>query len=118
MKNGTASQRFDHTVRSPNGEVMIPNLRAIEAIRLNCAECMGWHLAEIDRCVDKLCPLWPWRGRTTLYKGRREFDDSEKELRRESGQTLAAQRHDQSSAIKGSDSNPELMLLQRDEHSF
>ena len=117
MKNGTASQRFDHTVRSPNGEVMIPNLRAIEAIRLNCAECMGWHLAEIDRCVDKLCPLWPWRGRTTLYKGRREFDDSEKELRRESGQTLAAQRHDQSSAIKGSDSNPELMLL-GDDYSF
>ncbi len=37
------------------------SIRVTEAVRLNCAECMGWQLAEIDRCVDKLCPLWPWR---------------------------------------------------------
>jgi hypothetical protein len=113
MKKGTASQRFDHTVRSPDGEVMIPNLRAIEAILLKCAECMGWQLAEIDRCVDKLCPLWPWRGRTTLHKGRKEFDDPEKELRRESGKKLAAQRHVRPSASKVSGSYPELMPLQK-----
>jgi hypothetical protein len=26
-----------------------------------CAECMGWQVAEVFRCTDRGCPLYPYR---------------------------------------------------------
>lgn len=31
------------------------------AIRLFCLECLGGSFADVDRCSDVACPLWPFR---------------------------------------------------------
>ena len=31
------------------------------AIRLRCLECCGNQRAEVRRCPDRQCPLWPFR---------------------------------------------------------
>lgn len=37
------------------------NLTAKRAIIEFCKECLGFNTAEVRRCTDSLCPLYPFR---------------------------------------------------------
>jgi len=34
-----------------------------------CAECMGWQVAEVFRCTDGGCPLYPYRPSSRASQG-------------------------------------------------
>lgn len=58
-----AENELRHRVRSADGKtVEIPNYTRGRAIKLMCTECHGW--SEDPRgCTDRLCPLYPYRGK-------------------------------------------------------
>jgi hypothetical protein len=56
-------------------------------IRAFCFECMGGHLQEIDQCTAPECPLFHWRGVTSIREG---FDLAANALEREGLSDLAA----------------------------
>ncbi len=37
-----------------------------------CAECVGWQVAEVFRCTDRACPLYPYRPPSRALQGARE----------------------------------------------
>jgi len=50
-----------HRIRNEKGELMDVTLSAIQAIRRQCLECMGFQQAEVPRCTAPNCPLFPFR---------------------------------------------------------
>lgn len=36
-------------------------LTRAQAIRTNCIECMGFQVAEVNKCTNERCALWPFR---------------------------------------------------------
>ena len=60
-----------HTVRTnryygdPKNTVEIEPYARARAVRLFCTECMGFE-EHPSKCTAKLCPLYPFRGKTTL----------------------------------------------------
>ena len=45
------------------------------AIRSHCVECMGGQIAEVSRCTNKNCSLYPFRmGKNPFYRIKKEKD--------------------------------------------
>jgi len=64
-------------IRTPSGGTREVDLTASEAIRAFCTECMGWETHPRD-CADILCPLWPRRGRSMAYNGKRKLTEEQR----------------------------------------
>jgi hypothetical protein len=59
-------QKCEHTIRSARGKgTVTTELNRSKAIKAYCTECMGWETNPSD-CDIKLCPLFPWRGKSLL----------------------------------------------------
>jgi len=58
-----------HTIRGQNGNAIALRYGRKLAIRLMCVECLGWE-GDPGECTAKLCPLWPFRGRTMASRGK------------------------------------------------
>jgi len=54
-----------HTVRTKEQGYITLSLSRARAIKLMCTECMGWE-TNPKECTDPHCPLFLYRGRTTL----------------------------------------------------
>ncbi|MFA5298621.1 MAG: hypothetical protein WC389_10500 [Lutibacter sp.] len=54
-----------HTIRSADGGTISTELTRTKAIKAMCTECMGFE-ANPKECTSKLCPLYPWRGKTMI----------------------------------------------------
>ena len=50
-----------HEIRTRTGRTKNVDMTRKTAIFLFCQECVGWEQGEVDRCTDKLCPLYPFR---------------------------------------------------------
>ncbi len=50
-----------HQIRTKDDKTRIATLTARRAIIEFCKECMNFDPAEVRRCTDKLCPLFPFR---------------------------------------------------------
>ena len=59
------------------------------AIRAKCIDCMGGSPAEVRRCGDAKCALWPFRMGTDPWREKREMTD---EQRAEAGARLRSAR--------------------------
>ena len=61
---------FSHTVRHKDGgTITINNYSMLKAIKLNCSECCGFE-SDPRKCIDKLCPLWPFKDYTIANRTR------------------------------------------------
>ena len=69
---------LQHTIRTPEGGEQVVTLTPSSAIRSFCTECMGFTGSPVD-CTSTLCPLYPFRGKSLAYKGKRELGDDERE---------------------------------------
>ena len=64
---------FTHTVRHKDGgTVTIKNYNKTKAIKLWCSECEGFE-GDPKKCVEKLCPLFPYKGNTLANRSRAVF---------------------------------------------
>lgn len=63
-----------------------------DAIRAKCIDCMGGNSAEVRRCGDKACALWPFRMGTDPWREKREMTEEE---RAAAGERLRAAREKQ-----------------------
>jgi hypothetical protein len=59
------AQIVKHTIRTKNCATVEVVLNRGKAIKAFCTECMGWE-EHPRECTDKLCPLYPWRGKIML----------------------------------------------------
>ena len=65
-----------HTIRSidyattQKGVEVEPYTRS-KAIKAFCTECLGFEGSPVD-CTAKMCPLFPYRGRSLAAYGKRE----------------------------------------------
>jgi len=50
-----------HKIRSKRGFQVVKNLTPMRAIRLNCAECVGWNWADVRNCEIETCCFHPFR---------------------------------------------------------
>lgn len=50
-----------HEIRHRGGGTVVRELTPLLAIRLNCAECVGWDRESQVGCTSRLCALWPFR---------------------------------------------------------
>jgi hypothetical protein len=48
-------------IRNAQGKEIEVQTTPPRAIKLFCFECMGHQAAEVPRCTDTLCPLYPYR---------------------------------------------------------
>ena len=55
-----------HKIRDKKGALVEVNLTPIRAIRKFCVECMVFREDQIDRCIAKHCPLYPFRSGNAL----------------------------------------------------
>jgi hypothetical protein len=54
-----------HTVRTKSGGTKAVSMYTKnKAIKVMCTECLGWGEGEPKKCTSKLCPLYPYRGKT------------------------------------------------------
>lgn len=49
-----------------------------DAIRAKCIDCMGGNAAEVRRCGDVTCSLWPFRMGTDPWREKREMSDEDR----------------------------------------
>ena len=59
------AQICKHTIRTKSGSIISVTLNRGKAIKAMCTECMGWESNPLE-CTDKMCPIYPWRGKTLL----------------------------------------------------
>jgi len=50
-----------HKIRGRNGGVRAVDLSPLEAIRLQCLECVSWSPKCVTACSSPLCSLYPYR---------------------------------------------------------
>lgn len=55
--------RRTHKVRCADGKFKVLSMTKALAIKAFCCECLGWETNPRE-CVCKLCPLFPFRGKT------------------------------------------------------
>lgn len=60
------TRRASHVIRNRKGREIALRISPTEAIRLMCAECLGWEIAPKD-CTSPLCPLFPFRGEHLIH---------------------------------------------------
>lgn len=68
----------NHSIRTPEGGLMEVTLTPSLAIKCFCTECMGWDSKPGD-CTAQNCPLFPFRGKSLAYRGKREIDLSDEQ---------------------------------------
>jgi len=61
MTTGTV----ENSIRTKDGTIKAIKYIRSEAIKLFCVECLGWEDSP-DICTAKICPLYPFRGKTLL----------------------------------------------------
>lgn len=61
-----------HTIRAKDSGTVEVELTRNRAIKAMCTECLGFGEAHPKDCTDKLCPLFPFRGKIQLAWGKRE----------------------------------------------
>lgn len=49
-----------------------------DAMRAKCLDCMGGNAAEVRRCGDMTCALWPFRMGTDPFHERRALTDEQR----------------------------------------
>lgn len=55
---------MEHKIRSKSGSTaLIKKYGRNKAIKLQCTECSGFGEFHPKDCTDKLCPLFPFRGK-------------------------------------------------------
>jgi len=55
-----------HRIRvDGNGKTMDVDFTSRKAIIAHCRECMGYNAAEVRRCTDQRCALYPFRTHDT-----------------------------------------------------
>ena len=54
-----------HTIRRKSGKLKEVELTRSLAIKAFCTECLGFETHPGD-CESINCPLWPFRGKTTI----------------------------------------------------
>ena len=59
------AQKKMHTMRTSKNGRITALLNRKTAIKAKCTECMGWE-GNPNECTAKLCPLFPFRGKTLL----------------------------------------------------
>lgn len=59
-----------HRIRMENGGHKEVTIARGTAIKIFCTECMGYISAEVARCTDKNCPLYPFRGVNLVAVGK------------------------------------------------
>lgn len=68
---GKVRKTRSHTVRMGDGtQKEIPRYTRVVAMKIFCTECMGFQVAEVGRCTDTECPLFPFRKATRITQGR------------------------------------------------
>lgn len=69
-----------HTVRTSDmdGTVTFNNYYRSFAVKVFCTECLGWS-SPPSECTSKLCPLFPFRGKTLKTRGKKMIEESEAE---------------------------------------
>lgn len=75
IENETAAKKsgFSHTIRHKDGgTITIKNYSIFKAVKLNCSECCGFE-SNPRECIDKLCPLWPFRDYTIANRTRAKY---------------------------------------------
>ena len=77
-------------IRNPHGGTVETNLTPQQAIRAFCTECLGWQGDPKD-CASVLCPVWPYRGKSLAYNGKRTANMTD-EQRQASSARLKAMR--------------------------
>jgi hypothetical protein len=50
-----------------------------DAVRAKCLDCMGSSPAEVRRCGDVTCALWPFRMGSDPFREKREISDEQRE---------------------------------------
>ena len=50
-----------HKIRGRNGSIRSVDTTPLEAIRLQCLECVSWSPKCVEDCTSKLCSLYPYR---------------------------------------------------------
>ena len=56
-----------HTIKTSNNKTqVIEKYTRGRAIKLMCTECGGWGEMQPKDCQSKNCPLYPYRGKSTL----------------------------------------------------
>lgn len=71
-ENETAAKKsgFSHTVgHKDGGTITIKNYSIFKAVKLKCSDCCGFE-SDPRKCIDKLCPLWPFRDYTLANRTR------------------------------------------------
>ena len=64
---------FSHTVRHKDGgTVTIKNYSMAKAIKICCVDCLGYE-SDPKQCIDKLCPLFPYKGSIMVTKTRQVY---------------------------------------------
>ena len=64
---------FSHTVgHKDGGTITIKNYSIFKAVKLKCSDCCGFE-SDPRECIDKLCPLWPFRGYTIANRTRAKY---------------------------------------------
>ena len=74
-ENETAAKKsgFSHTVgHKDGGTIIIKNYSIFKAVKLKCSDCCGFE-SDPRECIDKLCPLWPFRGYTIANRTRAKY---------------------------------------------
>jgi hypothetical protein len=65
-----------HTIRPKDGGTRTVSLSPLEAIRLNCLECVCWSEYEVIHCTSKRCSLYPFRfGEDLEHKGKEDINN-------------------------------------------
>ena len=64
---------FSHTVgHKDGGTITIKNYSIFKAVKLKCSDCCGFE-SDPRKCIDKLCPLWPFRDYTIANRTRAKY---------------------------------------------
>lgn len=62
-----------HKIRTPEGSLIEVVLTPTRAIKCFCTACLGWE-GNPSQCTGKNCELYPFRGKSLAYKGKREHE--------------------------------------------
>lgn len=68
--------KVKHTIRDNKGGSIEVEISRPQAIKVMCTECLGFGEENPRNCTDKLCPLWPWRGKSLVAWGPRKPKDA------------------------------------------
>jgi hypothetical protein len=57
---------IQHTIRQPRGETVTLKLTYKSAVKRFCYECTGWDKSAAHNCTAPMCPLFPFRPKSSI----------------------------------------------------